>query len=289
MIHLLLISSVLGFGDAPVVDNPLLKELVTKGLVLPHRPVPLPAPVMGDGLSAAEQAAVIKKLTPNYQLFIRNKDVSPFVLKIDALEGANKERIGQKVDLYFVAYGPLQSAVSSDVMERLLGNPKANIGKGKAALLSEDDLKKRNIALAKSKGLEERYTLMNFELLDKVQLSGVGRAFKTNGPNAIVSAMQLDPRFAEDKQFPNQWQPVSSKDGVKVLGPAKSYEGFGGYVRMTELKEPAGALFVEFHLVLNEPKEWFGGRNLIKAKLRLAIEERVRSFRRQLAAADKKT
>jgi hypothetical protein len=283
MRHLLLLSALLGFGDTPIVDNPLAKELVTKGLVLPQRPITLPAPVMGDGLAAADQTAVIKKLTPNYQQFIRNKDVTPIVLKINPIEGLNKERIGQKVDLYFVAYGKLDSAVSGDVMERLLGNPKANIGKGDASFLSEDQLKKRNITLTKSKGVEERYTLINFELLDKVQLSGVGRAFKTTAPGAIVSAMQFDPRFAKDKTFPNQWQPVNLKNGVKILGAAKSYEGFGGYVRMTELKEPAGALFVEFHLVMNEPKEWFGGPNLIKGKLPLAIRERVHSFRRQLA------
>jgi hypothetical protein len=286
MSRLLLLSAFLFFSDAPV-DNPLATDLVKKGLVLPQGPVTLPAPVMKDGLTGQEQVAVMKKLTPNFVNFIRNKDVSPMVLKIDPIEGLNKERIGQKVDLYFVSYGKLNSAVSSDVMERLLGNPKANIGKGNAAFLSADQLKKRNITLTKAKDIEERYTIMNFELLDKVQLSGVGRAFKTNGPNTIVSAMQLDPRFAKDAQFPNQWQPVNLKDGVKVLGPAKTYEGFGGYVRMTELKQPAGALFVEFHLVMNEPKEWFGGRNLIKAKLPLAIQERVRSFRRQLIKASK--
>jgi hypothetical protein len=287
MMHILLLSAALGFGDAPTVENPLAKELVTKGLVLPQGPVLLPAPVMPDGLAAAEQTAIIKKLYPNYQLFIRNKDVSPHKLTITPVEGKDKERIGQKVDLYFVAYGKLDSAVSNDVMEQLLGNPKNNIGKGNAAFLSDDQLKMRDITAVKSKGLEERYTILNFELLDKVQLSGVGRAFKTNGATAIVSAMQLDPRFANDKQFPNQWRPVDLKNGKKVIGQPKDYEGFGGYVRMTELKEPAGALFVEFHLVMNEPREWFDGRNLIKAKLPLAIKTRVESFRRQLSKASK--
>ncbi len=285
MIPLLLIVTGLFPGDAPEVENPLVKELVEKGLVLPQGPFQLPAPVMSDGLSAADQVAVIKKISTNYENFIRNKVVSPHVLKINAVEGPNKERIGQKVDLYFVAYGKLKSAVSSDVLERLLGNPKANIGKGDASFLSDDQLKKRKITVTKAKNLEERYTLLNFELLDKVQLSGVGRAFKTNGPKAIESALQLDPRFAKDAAFPNQWQAVTLQDGVKKFGPAMPYEGFGGYVRVTELKEPAGALFVEFHLVLNEPKEWFGGRSLIKAKLPLAIKVRVETFRRQLAAA----
>jgi hypothetical protein len=287
MRHILLLSAALGFGDAAAVENPLAKDLVKKGLALPLGPVQLPAPVMADGLTAADQTAVIKKLTTNYAGFIRNKDVSPHKLTITAIEGANKERIGQKVDLYFVAYGNLNSAVSNDVMEQLLGNPKNNIGKGNAAFLTEEQLKMRGITAVKSKGLEERYSILNFELLDKVQLSGVGRAFKTNGSTAIVSAMQLDPSFAKDKQFPNQWRPVDLKNGKKVIGIPKDYEGFGGYVRMTELKEPAGALFVEFHLVLNEPREWFDGRNLIKAKLPLAIKTRVESFRRQLAKASK--
>jgi hypothetical protein len=41
-------------------------------------------------------------------------------------------------------------------------------------------------------------------------------------------------------------------------------------------------MFVEFHLVLSEPRDWFDGRNLFKAKLPLAMQDRVRSFRRAL-------
>ena len=56
MIHFLLVSAALGFGDA-AIENPLAKDLVTKGLVLPQGPVQLPAPVLGDGLSKAQQVA----------------------------------------------------------------------------------------------------------------------------------------------------------------------------------------------------------------------------------------
>ena len=51
---------------------------------------------------------------------------------------------------------------------------------------------------------------------------------------------------------------------------------------MTELIEPQGALFVEYHLVFDEPKAWFGGANLLRSKLPLMVQDNIRKFRREL-------
>jgi hypothetical protein len=96
--------------------------------------------------------------------------------------------------------------------------------------------------------------------------------------------MKLDPRFAADGEFPNRWRSIDRlADEAEKLGPPRPYAGFGGYVRVTELREPAGALFVELHTAFQEPAEWFDGHNVLRSKLPLVTRENVRTFRRALA------
>ncbi|MES1213546.1 MAG: hypothetical protein ABUL64_03085, partial [Singulisphaera sp.] len=85
------------------------------------------------------------------------------------------------------------------------------------------------------------------------------------------------------KQFPNSWSPLERDASGKLsVGAAKAYSGLGGYMKMTELVEPAGALFVECHIVFDEPEAWFHGKNFLRSKLPLVVQDNVRSFRRKL-------
>ena len=98
--------------------------------------------------------------------------------------------------------------------------------------------------------MEDRYALLKTTLLDRVRLSGVMHQIKTVTPGSVVLAANLDERFLDDKKHPNRWRPV--QPGGKT-GEAKPYSGFGGYARVNELPEPAGALFVEMHFAFSEP------------------------------------
>ena len=71
--------------------------------------------------------------------------------------------------------------------------------------------------------------------------------------------------------------------GKTKLGPPTPYAGLGGYIKVTGLHEPAGALLVECHAVFDEPQGWFDGKNLLRSKLPLVVQENVRTFRRKLA------
>ena len=54
----------------------------------------------------------------------------------------------------------------------------------------------------------------------------------------------------------------------------------------TELKAlaaPEEALFIECHLVFDEPQGWFNGANLIRSKVPVLVEDTVRKARRRLA------
>jgi hypothetical protein len=283
---MLRLSFLLAFTLNPATgtsDNPLLRDLVDQGVSLPgHGPVKLPAPLMAPGQSAAQELAILKKAADRYPFaqFIRKTDVAPYVLKINPIEGRDKERVGQAIDLWFVAHGKLKKAVDKELLERFLGSSRKP-GEDAGELIAEQ-LKKRGIVPLAGKNLEERYAFVRLDLLDKVEMSGVGRSVKTETARIVQSAMVLDTRFAKDPDYPNQWRAVTKPGGVRKLGPPRPYAGMGGYIQLTELQEPAGAMFVEFHLVLSEPHDWFDGRNLFKAKLPLAMQDRVRSFRRAL-------
>ena len=54
--------------------------------------------------------------------------------------------------------------------------------------------------------------------------------------------------------------------------------------QITELKEPAGALFIELHYALEDPYAWYDGKNILRSKLPEAVREKVQAFRRKLKA-----
>ncbi len=70
--------------------------------------------------------------------------------------------------------------------------------------------------------------------------------------------------------------------GKPQVGQPQPYSGAGFYAKVTRLKEPEGALFVEYHQVFQEPKAWFGGANLLRSKLPLLAQDSVRDFRRKV-------
>jgi hypothetical protein len=57
----------------------------------------------------------------------------------------------------------------------------------------------------------------------------------------------------------------------------------GSYAKATSLKEPAGAILLEYHMVYDEPQGWFNGANVIRTKLPVIVQDSVKKLRRKLA------
>jgi hypothetical protein len=231
--------------------NPILKEMLEKGLdtgggVL----VKLPSPTMADGLNAADQTKAIMKITnPNktLQQLLAKGDNAAFVYQITPVVG---HKTAFHIDMWYVAYGSL------------------------------------NVVIVISPGLDERYGYSLFELMDKAYLSIASRSVQTRHGGSILMAGYIDPRFVDDAKFPDQWQPIARNAvGLPVLGKASIYTGAGGYMKVTELKEPAGALFIEGHMVYNEPQGWFNGAPLLRSKLPIMAKDNVVTFRKKLRQA----
>lgn len=259
--------------------NPLYKSLLDPGPVVgPDTRVKLPPPLMPDGLDAAAQKAVIAKLIADdydYDTFTRRSQVAPLVLKINDLKAADPKNPPRGLDTYFVAYVDLKAFDDEKFLDRSLNVGKGEGGKGKA--LTKDDLARRGITVTDEK--REGYGQVEFDFLEKVRLRLTGHALSSKTAGSVVAAAEVDPRFRGDKEFPNQWQALSKPTGALVVGEAQPYGGAGMYIKITKLAEPAGAVFVEQHVVFAEPHGWFNGANLLRSKLPPVTTVNVRRMR----------
>jgi hypothetical protein len=280
-------------------ENPVLVELVEKGIQMPDGTViKLPAPTLGNGMDAAAQKAAIKKIMPRnctYEDFTDTSTQAPFGLKIKTPPSRNDKYTIRTVDLGFVVHGKWDVLTSDKFADGFTKpNTKANTKNQGGALkksgfLSKEEMAKRSLQSLTKNGQEDRYFFSTFSLFDMVEVSATRYAVLSKTPNAIALAARLDPRFVDDPEYPNQWQPID-KDalGNPVLGKKQPYSGAGFYLKITRLSEPAGAIFFEFHSAFNEPQGWFDGQPTLRQKLPTIAKFQVEQFRGKLARASMK-
>jgi hypothetical protein len=269
--------------------NPLFEQLRIDGLaVTGETKVPLPAPVMADGLDAAAQQNVLRKVVGNrftVKEFAAKVGTAPHVYSIRKISASGEDapRI-YGVDVSFIAYGSLDTVAGKNFLEDLHKKQKDR----RIHLLTTEEMKKRELVVQSDKQREERYSHGVFIVLDRVELSAALYTVVTRQPDSLLAATQIDPRFAKDADFPNQWRKIThDEEGQRKLGPAQPYSGAGGYMKITRLHEPKGALFIEYHLVYAEPKGWFSGADPLRPKLPAIIQSEVRTFRQELKKVTK--
>jgi hypothetical protein len=268
----------------------LVQDLSSHGITFPSgETVALPTAQMPDDLDVAAQQEALRRAAGKYPLdrFVRNAIVSPFDLEMNSIEDASGARHGQRLDFCFVAYGTLEAIIRQDLFGALAGAQDASGDDSDhttARALTAAELQARDLAPEKTAEREESYLLVNVPILNRVQLRGVGFAVREKRPESIVAGIKLDERFNKGQEFSNTWSPLlRDKSGKLTEGAAKPYSGLGGYMKITQLQQPAGALFVECHIAFAEPEAWFDGKNLLRSKLPLVVQDNVRSFRRKLA------
>jgi hypothetical protein len=275
-------------ASASPAANPIYDALVGAGVkVAPQETLQLPKPAFEDGLAAPQQRQVIESLVGgkyDWETFTRKAIVSPFVLKMS--EGAAESGpIIRKVDLYFVAFGSFDSLKREDYLNKqlnLAGSNDQSESTGQAKLLTADELRKRNITAGKNPS-DPRWVAATSTLLGKVRISLTTQNIKTEGKDSILIASVADPRFATDAEYPNCWRPLTVDDaGKRQTGPPEPYVGLGSYAKATRLAEPAGAIFMEYHVAFIEPQGWFHGTNLLRSKLPIVAQDMARKFRRNL-------
>ena len=258
----------------------------------------LAPPTMADGLDAVAQRRAIEEVArPKRRVedLLKNAVVAPFVLEIKDVAGGRAAEPLRQVDVWYAVYGTLDQFFDEDFFQSLVdlahGEKKSRLPVTKG-VLKEADLRSRGIPIADAAGVKERYCYGTFDLFDRVLLSVTRHVVATRQADSVLVAAAIDSRFMQDAKYPNQWRAVKMDQRREfTLGPPQPYALSASYTKITRLHEPPGALWIEHHQLFAEPEGWFGGKNLLRSKLPLAVQESVRKLRwqfrgKQAEAAD---
>ena len=129
-------------------------------------------------------------------------------------------------------------------------------------------LRQRQVAPRNIPDGQEWFVHGSFQLLETqilVQVQGTVDAVETTCADSITLACQIDRRFDSDSTYPNDWRSVVNS--VIVQNTPTVYYSCGGYAKVTKFANDEGAMFVEYHLIYDEPTGWFNGANLLRSKL----------------------
>lgn len=268
-------------------QNPLFKRLTETGLPIGgDQKAKFPVPSMSDGLKADKQKEIIKALIGTdyaFEEFTRNSVNGPYLMKITDVKSPDPKTPARAVDVSFVVYGDFKKLQDDKFLDKLINAGNRNTG-GKGGSLTREDLAKRKIELKKEDANREGYGYVEFDFLEKVRLNATGHAMWSRNDDSVIAAAEIDPRFLDDKEHPNQWRSITKDGGVK-LGNPNPWSGAAMYLKITKLHEPAGALFIEQHIIFVEPHGWFDGENLLRSKLPLAVQDNVRTMRKEFQKA----
>lgn len=271
-------------GDPHAENNALYRELTGGSLVVAGTRIGLPQPVMADGLDPAAQQAVLDRLpgrrVPVSEL-VRDSISAPFVLAIGEVRATDGGLPVRAVDVYFVVFGDPERLREKD-RSSFLG-PEAR----KAHRLAPEELARRGIELSEEKGQSAGFIHGTSSVMDRVELATTSlyRSTSHAGESAVVATL-LDPRFADDAEYPNRWRAMArAGDGTLRLGPPQPYQVSASYLKATRLIQPAGASLVEIHILFEQPAGWFGGHDLLRSKLPLAMQTAIRRIRKEVQDA----
>jgi hypothetical protein len=273
-------------GTPCLAANPIYEALIEKGLAIsPQETVKLPPPVLADGMTTAQQKQAIEAVLAkkyNWESFTRKSLVAPFVLRIND-EGRESGQVGRRVDLYFITYGSLDSMRGDDFLKGQLNFAAADeesADGNQVRVLSPANLTKRGLPPDQGPG-SSRWIAVESTLLNKVRIRLTTQNLKSESADSVLIASVTDPRFVNDPEFPNDWRAITTDEsGRRQMAAPQPYAGLGSYVKGTQLSDPAGAIFVEYHVAFAEPQGWFHGTNLLRSKLPIVVQNMVRKLRR---------
>lgn len=274
-------------------ENPVFTELREKGVKMSDGTVvKLPSPILADGLDAAGQKAAIDEVADARSSFddmVKKSYYAPTIVKVRTVKASEGEGPAVRtIDLWFVAHGSWDVMISKDFLESAMKSKEEGKSRvvGQAGILTDEQMAARKLTVTSKDGYEERFVYSTFSLFERVELSATRFSVLTHGKDSILAAGRIDPRFDKDAEFPNQWRALLRDEQAEIKpGPAHPLANAGGYAKITRLLEPADGVFIECHIVYEEAYGWFEGANLVKQKMPVMVQEKVKTFRRKLLQA----
>ena len=205
------------------------------------------------------------------------------------------QRVGHLVTTRFALHTPLDVLEDDEHVQRAVGLDAGADGASFRQLTLEEPAAAGVVPAADGR---EQFGFLQVMLLNRIELQGVVCVQRQQLQAGIVLAWAFDHRFDDVPQLRATSSRLEVNElGERVAGPAIPYEGAAGMVTARQLSaDESSALgdmtatgpvvIVESILVVAEPAAWFGGSNLLRAKIPLITQEGVRDLRRRLEAAE---
>ncbi|MEM6363255.1 MAG: hypothetical protein AAF745_02430 [Planctomycetota bacterium] len=218
----------------------------------------------------------------DWKRFTRDSVTAPILMNFDTVESAEGTRVGHVMSFRFVAHQEFETLKEKGFLKTLFQD---------SSQREESSFEGFDNELMEEFGLKPQdatdYGFATFELLKRIRIRGIFASQTTVDDDVAVTAWRLLEEKPNDSNYCSTWSPLDNDEvGRKVEGDRQAYAGIAGYVSMTSLAPVdstlAGACLVECHSIIHEPKQWFDGRNLLRSKLPLIVQESVRKFRRKL-------
>lgn len=289
----ILTLAILGQAEKPpskpaASDNAVYQLLRDKGVSLGIAHISFPGPLLTEDLTIEAEQKALLSLTGDHRAaalaeLTRNSISAPFILKLRD-EKAGDKGIVRVVDLWFVIHAeldevePAKAAAASQTIEA--GNMRFT-----SARLDESPLRSNGIPPPKDN--QAWHVRMTGRLLDRIQLEATDQVVVSRTPSSWLIASRTDPRFDSSQDSPNRWYPLLRKGTSEEAGKPEPYPGGASYVKIARLTSVSGALLVEGHFAFYEPKSWFDGAPILRSKIGVVAQDRIRELRRDLAKSHK--
>jgi hypothetical protein len=269
-------------------QNSIYEALRTTGLKAEGAVAVLPEPLLRDGMPAAEQRATVLKLLESTKAlddFVAPGVSATIKSKLHDWPGTTGNVRG--FDIYFVVHAKLEQIDPDDISGQ--GKKNANADAGgmhfEGSVLEDDEVKKLGITPA---GKMDRFGRIECSLLDKVEAKMTNRSLGTRSKGSLVVATRTLADLSGNDALESKWRAVDRRAGKISSGPWQPYAGIIAYTKASRLDFCPGALFVEIHGAFAEPKGWFGGRGILKSKISIVANDKIRELRREIAKRKEK-
>jgi hypothetical protein len=262
----------------------LLDQMIQSGITMPgDAAFPVRPPTLDQDLDAQQRRQRLEALAGplGWQRFSRNSVTAPVAIQLKYLKAADGRRIGHDVHVAFILHTSLEKLKDEKFMKELFGEPEDPEAAEdfQSSELTTEQLGEIGVTAEP----DSTYGSVQMPILKRVIVRGVIQAQQSVTDDRIIFAWQFDPRLSAANLLRNTWAPVNRDDaGRKSEGAQRPYAGTGGYLIVSRLPEVAGACFVESHMVIHEPADWFSSSNQLRSKMPILIQESVRSMRRKL-------
>lgn len=255
--------------------NPLASALRADGWKVGTTTVEFPAPLLPDDADPTAEAAALRKIAGSERAsmeFTRDSVTAPVVLKLsDQKADGGVVRIA---DLWFVVRADLDSVdfdkPAADVQTVEAGNMAftTKVLKGNA----------KGAGGVKEAGVRDWSVKAAARLLDRIEAEAVDRVTASKTAGSIVVGLRTSPDGSE-----NVWRAIA-RTGANDAKPAdQPFAGGAGVATVTRLQTIPGALLVEARFAFFEPTAWFDGAPILRSKIGVVVQDRVRGLRRELA------